>query len=226
MKQILFVLSIALSVPAFAQETPPAAYYQVSSVTVKEVVPTAEEIASGYLLVAPQLQMGVLEDIGQMDWNALWLLGQKVIEVLKAGAPVFNMKRDAVAVVPKGLTDWQQLAGWQAPVTKAYEMKISNGLGMDVVDLRLKVSAMHGGNLNGRGQYLANVMVVPTATRVLWGWSVDLWTENRDPVNTGSLEMPTAGLGFEIRYKATTLFNEINGAQDYFVTGDGQLQQL
>jgi hypothetical protein len=137
-----------------------------------------------------------------------------------------NIKRDAVSVMPLGVQTWHQLAGWQAPVTKVYNVAITNYLGMNVVDLRLKVSGMWGGNVDGKGQYLANVMVVPVNTRVLWGWTLDLWTENREPVNNGTMEAPRAGLGFDIRYKATTMLNELNGTQDYFITGDGNILAL
>jgi hypothetical protein len=225
----LFVASLSLvafSAASYAADAKTEAYYKVSKVTVKEVVPTAAEIASGYVDMAAAPQEGLIEELANIDWNAMVLVGQKVIELVKAGAPVVNIKRDTVSVMPMGVQTWQQLAGWQAPVTKAYNVTITNYLGMNVVDLRLKVSGMWGGNVDGKGQYLANVMVVPASTRVLWGWTLDLWTENREPVNTGSVQAPRAGLGFDIRYKATTPLNELNGTQDYFITGDGKIQAL
>jgi hypothetical protein len=200
-------------------------YYKISSVAVQEVVPTAEEIASGYL--APtQSPRAFLEGAESLDWNAMVLIGEKIIQIIKAGKAVVNIKRDAVAALPVGVNNWQELAGWQAPVTKVYTVKVTNYLGMDVVDLRLKVSAMWGGNLAGKGQYLSNVLIVPSAMKVLWGWNLDLWSENRDPVNSGSLEAPKAGLGFDIRYRVTTMLNELNGTQDYFITGDGNILVL
>lgn len=222
----LFLVVLALTASVASAAEVPADYYKAKKVTVTEVVPTAAEIASGYLQPNPIENNGLLEELASIDWNAMILVGQKVIELVKAGAPVVNIKRDAVSVVPMGVQSWQQLAGWQAPVTKVYNVKVTNYLGMDVVDLRLKVSGMWGGSVDGKGQYLANVMVVPVNTRVLWGWTLDLWTENREPVNNGTLEAPRAGLGFDIRYKATTMLNELNGTQDYFITGDGKILAL
>ncbi len=222
----LLLVAFALSVSVASASEVPADYYKADKVTVTEVVPTAAEIASGYLVPNEFQNNGLLEELAGLDWNAMILVGQKVIELVKQGQAVVNIKRDTVSVMPMGVQNWQQLAGWQAPVTKVYNVKVTNYLGMDVVDLRLKVSGMWGGNVDGKGQYLANVMVVPVSTRVLWGWTLDLWTENREPVNNGTLEAPRAGLGFDIRYKATTMLNELSGTQDYFITGDGNILAL
>ncbi len=225
-------LVLALAAPmAFAEgQGSSEAYYQVSKVSVTEEVPTATEIAATYLdlerLGAKDFNnVQSLESL-ELDWDTLKLIGEKLVEIIKMGEAVVDIKRDAVAVVPGGLQSWQQLAGWQAPMTKVYRYTVSNLLGMDVVDFRLKVSGMWGGNYNGRGQYLANVLVVPTDLNVRWGWELHVWSENRDPVNTGSTESPIAGLGFDIRYVIKTFLNEKNGTQDYFVTGDGKIQAL
>lgn len=228
MKKLTNLLLVALTLTASVASASevPADYYKADKVTVTEDIPTAAEIASGYIQPSEFQNNGLLEELAGLDWNAMILVGQKVIELVKQGQAVVNIKRDAVSVMPMGVENWQQLGGWQAPVTKVYNVKVTNYLGMDVVDLRLKVSGMWGGNVNGKGQYLANVMVVPVSTRVLWGWTLDLWTENREPVNNGTLEAPRAGLGFDIRYKATTMLNELSGTQDYFITGDGNILAL
>lgn len=222
---LFLVLGLVLSTTGFANDVKTDAYYLADKVTVTEVVPTAEEIASGYLLPNPAPN-AFIEELGGLDLNTMVLLGQRVIELVKAGAPVVNIKRDTVSVVPAGLQDWQLLAGWHAPVTKVYNVQVKNLFGMNVVDMRLKVSGMWGGNVNGKGQYLANVLVVPVSTTVLWGWTMDLWTENREPVNNGTLEAPRAGLGFDVRYKIVSPLAELNGTQDYFITGNGQIQAL
>jgi hypothetical protein len=83
---------------------------------------------------------------------------------------------------------------------------------------------MWGGNFRGRGQYLANVVVVPTQVVAQWGVTLDIWTENREPVNVGTLAEPVAGLGFDLRYRAKTWVSEVNGTQDYFITGNGEMR--
>lgn len=209
------------------------AYYQAGNVSVTEELPTAGEIANTFLEVAPPATIPAGETIGGIwdkivngDWNTIVLIGEKILEIVKANQPVVNVKRDVVHAVPAGVTSWQELAGWKAPMTKVYRIKIDNLYGINVVDVRVKVSAMWGGNAGGRGAYLSNVVTVPSNVYVAWGWTLDLWSENRDPVNAGSYEYPVAGLGFDIRYRAKTMLNDLQGTQDYYLTGDGQIQVL
>lgn len=232
MKQCFFALVFGLTaagaLPALADQntsTLPSAYFQASEVTMTEVIPTASEIASGYLSSEIPNTFSPAALAG-LDWSQMIVIGEKIIELIKEGKPVVNIKRDAVSVVPMGIQSWQQLAGWQVPVTKAYNLSVKNGFGSKVVDVRLKVSGMWGGSVDGRGKFLANVQIVPVAVKVLWGWSLDLWSENREPVNAGTVADPVAGLGFDIRYKAGTVLNELNGTQDYYITGDGKILEL
>jgi hypothetical protein len=199
--------------------------FQIADVKVSEVVPTAAELYSVALEPSAQPQLNTFEIAG-IEWTNLVTIGEKLIEIIKAGAPVVNIKRDVVSVVPQGVTSWEQLSGWQVPVTKVYEVKATNGFNADVVKVRLKVSAMYGGGIDGRGQYVANVTIVPTEIVVQWGFSLDVWSENRPPMNMGSLAQPVAGLGFDVRYKVTSLFSQKTGTQDYFITGAGLLQQM
>jgi hypothetical protein len=236
MKNIILVLAFVsltglaapLSAHADAASSPAVAanpdFYRLQPAVVKEVPPTPEELYSG-ALDAPSVNMPNLQTFA-IDWGTMVAIGEKVIQIVQAGKPVVNITRDAVAVVPSGVTAWNQLAGWQAPVTKVYSVTAQNYLGLTVVDLRLKVSAMYGGGFNGHGKYLANVLVVPSSVYVLWGFSCDVWAEHRDPVNVGAQDNPVAGLGFDIRYRYGSPLAEEVGTQDYFVTGAGQIQEL
>lgn len=242
----LVVLFLFAATPAFAGnqfqikrlETTPTkrpmnAQFEVKSVQIQEVVPTIPEIYgfeptdSTAEAPAPASDLGGLGEIlGGIDLDKIVMIGKKVIELVKNGAPVVNVTRDAVYAVPSGLKSWQELAGWKAPLTKVYQIKVLNGFNMAMVDARVKVSAMYGGSYNNKGQYLANVIVVPTSINVKWGITFDLWSEHREPVNMGTMDSPVAGLGFDIRYKIKSWLTEINGTQDYFVSGAGELIQL
>lgn len=216
------ILSSVSSV-ALADHAEIPAAYRVGPLEVREVVPTPEELYSDF--VAPDTAAAPALEIQGIDWGQVILIGKQVIEIIKEGKPVVNVRRDAVAAVPAGVRAWEELNGWQAPRTKVYSVTAKNYLGMTVVDLRLKVSANWGGGMNGKGKYLANVIVVPSSIYVLWGFQCDVWTENREPVNSGTKADPVAGLGFDVRFKYGNALNMQEGTQDYFVKGDGTIQE-
>ncbi len=201
-------------------------FYNKLEASVEEVVPRAAELYSDYL-VSPTASFESV-DLQELDWDQVILIGEKIIEIVKAGESVVDIRRDTVAAVPAGITDWRQLAGWQVPSTKVYAFVVKNGWGMKVVDVRLKISAMWGGNFEGKGAYLSNVLIVPTQVKVIWGFNLNIWSENREPVNTGSVENPVAGLGFDIRYQLVgkVPLNNISMTQDYFIHGTGQINMV
>ncbi len=221
---LVSVTVLTLSITAHAADRPDVpAYYNLQPMEIREVPPTPQELYSDS--VAPAQVASVKTEGLDIDWGTLITIGEKVIQLIEAGKPVVNVTRDTVSVVPGGITAWDQLSGWNAPITKVYSVTAKNYLNMTVIDLRLKVSAMYGGGLNGRGKFLANVIVVPSSVYVMWGFNCSVWSEHRDPVNLGAKDNPVAGLGFDIRYSYGSVVNTQNGTADYFVTGNGQITE-
>jgi hypothetical protein len=194
----------------------------IVSVETREVMPTPEELRNEPTNVETTGSGMVPVD----EFSQMILVGKQAFEIIKAGAPVVNVKRDTFAVVPKGITEWTQLTGWKTPMTRVYEVSLVNRLRLNVVTMRLKVSAIPGGRLNGRGEYLANVTIVPTLVQVNWGITLDVWSEAREPVNAGSMQDPIAAVGIDLRYRAKTVFSDTSGSQDYFISGDGKMTVL
>lgn len=189
------------------------------SYRVAEVAPTAEELRP---TSAVRIEQGLVEQLPFVgDISQLIVLGQKAFEIIKQGAPVVNLKRDTLSVVPQGISEWNQLSGWKSPVVRVYSVALANGYKKEVVQIRLKVSAVPGGQVNEKGQYLSNITIVPTMIRVGWGVNLDVWTESRDPLNVGTVDSPIAAIGMDVRFKAKTWITEVSGAQDYYIRGDG-----
>lgn len=164
----------------------------------------------------------ILEE--SIDPTQVVTIGKAIFDIIKAGAPVVNVKRDTLSVVPKGITDWSMLSNWQAPVVKSYRVTLKNGFNRDMVDIRFKVSAVWGGQYDGKGRYLAHVTVIPTAINVGWGVTLDMWTESREPLNMGTKANPLAAIGLDVMFRAKTLVSDVQGTQDFFLSGDGQMR--
>ena len=200
-------------------------FYRLRPATVKEVVPTAAELYSDFIappVASKQAQL----DAFTLDWSTIVTIGEKIIQIVQAGKPVVNVTRDTISAVPGGVAAWTQLSGWQAPVTKVYSLTAENNLGMTIVDMRLKVSANTGGGIDGKGKFIANLVVVPSSIYVLWGFSADVFSEHQEAVNMGASDNPVAGMGFDIRYKYSSPIFTQQGTQSYFVSGDGVIKDI
>jgi hypothetical protein len=83
-------------------------------------------------------------------------VGKQVWAVIVSSKPVVNAQTSDVAnAVPAA--NWQQLSGWSAPQTRAFDLPFKNGFGMTLVDFKYNVIYTYGGNLNNAGHYLSGV---------------------------------------------------------------------
>jgi len=236
---ILFTLSVGNCVQAEIDDEMFRSYFMVKQVKIKEVIPTAAEKFSAFLpengdSTAPSDSDNLnssntgdtIATFTSVDIDALILIGKKIFDIVKQGAPVVNIKKDALAVVPKGIHVWTELSGWKEPITKVFSVQMFNGFNQAVVDMRLKVSAVHGGSYQNIGSYLSNVVLIPSYVKASWGITLDVWTEAREPVNMGSTGAPVAGLGLDVHYRAKTWLSELSGVSDFFLQGDGQISMV
>lgn len=159
--------------------------------------------------------------LGEISWDQIVNIGQKVWEIVQAGKPVVHMETPVANALPRGLTCWTDLEHWQAPRTQTYEVKYENGFGMEVVKFKFRLHYTYGGGKADRGQYLANVAVLPAELNVLWGYNFDAKVEVQPALNLGSKENPMAGLELNVRWTVKTVMKESLNSFHFFVQGDG-----
>jgi|GEM_PF-1320261 len=159
--------------------------------------------------------------LDQITWDQIINIGQKVWEIVQAGKPVVHMETPVAYALPRGLNCWTDLEHWQPPRTQIYEVKYKNGFGMEVVKFRFRLHYTYGGGKAERGQYLANVSVLPAELNVLWGYNFDANVEVQPAINLGSSENPIGGLELNVRWVVKTVLKESVNSFHFFVQGDG-----
>lgn len=156
-----------------------------------------------------------------------WIaFGQRAWDIVQAGRPVANVTSMRVSVMPVAEADWAQMSNWQGPATQGYSLVAKNLFGMTVVQLDYRVIYNFGGQLNGKGAYLANTTVLPTKVDVLWGFTVDANVEAQRVVNVGSTESPVPGLEMTVHYTLSSALKRSEGRESFFVKGTGETTRL
>jgi hypothetical protein len=154
-------------------------------------------------------------------------LGQKMWKLVEENKPVVDWKEPPRATaLPKGLENWTQLQGWQNPQARVYRVAFKNLYGVEVVNFKYRVSFTPGGNLKGKGGYLANVSVVPAELSVAWGYKFNASAEVAEVLNAGTQEAPVAGLEVLVRWQVDTVLKHDRGTGAFFVRGDGGYKDL
>jgi len=132
-----------------------------------------------------------------------------------------------------------------------YNYKVTNLMGVDVIDVKYKISFFYGGTedysgetaravnaiTQGAGQtavkeekvhgrYITNFTVQPVSVNVKWGWHFELAVKMSDPMNIGTKMAPVAALQSSLNWIQSTPFSTNGGTLTYNVDGLGNFTDL
>jgi hypothetical protein len=192
--------------------------FDIKEVRVREV----QENVSEPLLANDCTKLNSIEPMLEIGWADIVNVGQKIWEIIKENKPVLNIETPVAHALPRGLTCWNELEGWRAPITKSYEVSYVNGFDMEAVKLRVRLHYTYGGGKAQMGKYLTNVTVLPSEINVAWGYTFNAKVEVADAINMGTVDNPLAGLELNLRWNVQTIFMESENSVHFFVQGDGE----
>lgn len=237
---IAAALTLGMASSAFAVDK---AYFEIKKVRVTEVTeqfPQTDMMAanglnadcnSSEMTLAPKFTGDTSDKVNPLNAIELFVdqiinIGKKIFNVINAGRPVVNIKIDTANALPKGLTCWADLSGWNVPQSKVYNVQYENGFGMVVVDYSYRVTYTAGGSADGIGKYITNATFQPANVSVGWGFQLDATAMIPSVFNTGSKRDPVAGMQMNMEWKVTSPMAHEQSVESYFVSGDNKLIQL
>jgi hypothetical protein len=248
---LAFASMISLVSPLFAGQTPSVDkdYFTIGS----EVV-TLTETQPGKAAVPPAMNpsyeslagtskaAGGMVNAGMAAWN-----------VINSGAPSGSYASAYASAIPGFSYNWGNITGWKGPKEMVYRYKVTNLMGVDVIDVKYKISFFYGGtedydgkgtsNLSAgyfaqtgqsptrdeskiHGHYITNFTVQPVSVNVKWGWHFDLSVKMSDPMNIGTKMEPVAALQASLNWIRSTPFSTNGGTLTYNVDGLGNFTDL
>lgn len=159
-----------------------------------------------------------IEDLGDIK---TWVtLGAKFWKLIEANVPIANVQTQTVSVLPAGL-EWTDMESWQGPFAKSYTITAKNLYGMTVISQTYTVAYNYGGSVKGKGQFLANATIIPTAVEVMWGFKLASELAVGTTLNTGTFENPVPGVDLTVKWKMDSILKHLEGRDQFFVRGDG-----
>ncbi|MEI7529080.1 MAG: hypothetical protein WCK76_09055 [Elusimicrobiota bacterium] len=217
--------------------------------TVKDSAVTLTASEAGGDAVPPELPVltplkgaeGGLANAGLAAWG-----------VITSGAPSAGYASAYASAIPGFSFSWGNIAGWQGPKQMVYQYKITNLMGVDVINVKYKISFFYGGteDYSGKddarldnyvaqatgqgakkddkihGRYITNFTVQPVSVNVKWGWKFDLTVRMSDPMNIGTKMNPVAALQASLNWTRSTPFSTNGGTLTYNVDGLGNFKDL
>lgn len=231
MLKSLFVAVVAtISLSAQANNT--QKYFQLSQPKIKDVtaqypaVDLQNVVQPCYSVQAnPADVIGSLTGIG-LKIDAIVNFGQKIWNLVLQGRPVANVQLPTANALPQGTQCWNQLGGWQTPVSRVYNVTYENLLGMEVVNYNYRVVFTPGGNVDGKGKFITNATIMNADLFVLWGFVFEAKGAVPTVLNQGTKENPVAAMQMDMKWKIDSGITYNEGSQIYFVNGFGQMQEM
>jgi hypothetical protein len=257
MKNIKHLAAVALcfSFSPFlsAQEAKPADkdYFTVSGEAV-----TLTAVEEGQSAVPPVLASNSISSMNKSGAaGGLMNAGMAAWSVINSGAPSGSYASAYASAIPGFSFNWGNIAEWKGPKEMVYRYKVTNLMGIDVIDVKYKISFFYGGTedysgketrLNNyvaqatgqaedaapskdakvHGRYITNFTVQPVSVNVKWGWHFDLAVKMSDPMNIGTKMSPVAALQASLNWIRSTPFSTNGGTLTYNVDGLGNFKDL
>lgn len=234
----IFALFLALLVTGTTQAATPVyksdsyTLRQMTDIELNEHLETLNakqaELLSSRKEEAPQSAIpdwkGPTQVIQSMSLAEMWVLGEKIYDVIKKNEPVMNIQTDTWSVLPTGIRSPFELNSWKKSGLTGWVITYTNLYGFDVVDVAFVTSFAYGGQKEDKGAFLANVAMIPTNVDVAWGYTVNMTTEAMEAINVGTKESPIAGLGYSAELKVETIFKKSLLTFAFNVNGKGEIQ--
>lgn len=193
-------------------------YYTIKEVTI-ELVSSTEDYDESICVQTEDVPAPTAE----INFNDIINIGQQIWKIIENNKPVVNVTVNAGNAVPSGIDNWLQMDSWKPLKSQTYKVSYKNGYGLSVVDFNFRVSYFYGGGVKGRGQYLANVTILPADLSVGWGYTFNAAVKIPMVVNIGSAEQPMAGMQVDLNWAIDTFVKHEESSLSFFVYGDGRL---
>jgi len=235
------VLTLGFATQALAMDEQ---YFQISKVTVREVTeqfpqkitiagkahmsedcntPSALKIAGTPTKLDQAVSpLAVVEVFVDQIIN----IGKKIWAIVDAGRPVANIQLDVANALPRGVSCWSDLSGWQVPQSKVYNVQYENAFGMVVVDYSYRVTYTAGGSVDGVGKYLTNATFQPANVEVAWGFDFAANAQVPSVFNMATKQNPVAGMQMNMKWAVKSPLNHAESTETFFVSGKNELKHM
>jgi len=205
-----------------AQQDPAKFTIDESSIKIERVGPTVSPTD----IAPPQNGGGIGDALPVLD--QIINTAQKIWKIIADNHPVVDVHTQYATALPKGLTGWQDMSGWQPPRGTIYDLTAKNAYGLQMIHVRYQVLRTYGGSYNGTGKYLTAVTVEPLLVETGWGYhlSVDASVPDTSVVNVGTAQNPVAGMMVTLGWHISTAIKDSQGKGLYFLQGDGLFKEV
>lgn len=150
----------------------------------------------------------------------------KVWQIIEDNKPVVNNDTDKFANALPAISqiNWSAVGGWQPERNVTVTIVYTNYYGMEVIRLQYQVKMVYGGNVRGKGLYIASAKIIPTQISVAWGYTLNVVASAPLVLNARTPQDPLAVIYLNLNYVVSTIVKTDSVTDTYQVQGDGLIK--
>lgn len=150
----------------------------------------------------------------------------KIWDIVQKNKPVVTIDsaKFATALPQMAKSDWSSVGGFMPENNVTYTTTYTNGFGMEVVKFSYQVKVIYGGNVKGKGLYIASARIIPVKLNVLWGYNVGVLVSVQSVFNIRTPENPLAAIQMNVMYTISTVLSSDMTTDTFEMHGDGMIK--
>lgn len=150
----------------------------------------------------------------------------KVWKIVSDNKPVVTIDSSTYATALPQMSNnhWDAIGGWKPERNYTIKTTYKNYYNMTTIYLEYQVKVVYGGNVKGKGLYIAAARIIPIKVDVLWGYTLNVNITSPLVFNVRTPENPIAAIQLNMVYDIKTVISEEIITDTYQVQGDGLIQ--
>jgi hypothetical protein len=152
--------------------------------------------------------------------NDLINVGFRIWDLVKENRAQANASSFTASALPSAVPCWQDMHNWRRD-QRTFDVSAKNIYGMETVRYRYAIIYYWGGKHQKRGEYLANVAVLPIEASAVFGYTLNSHTVVPMIQNVGSPQAPLAEMELRVNWTITTTMKTVQHTKIYLLRGNG-----
>lgn len=200
-------------------------YFTIKKVKRSVEVKEEASFASDSIKIVEEL-LPLQSETEETDPLAIIETFTKVWQIIEDNQPVVKIDTDKFANALPAISqiNWSAVGGWQPERNVTITTVYTNLYGMEVVRLQYQVKLVYGGNVRGKGLYIASAKIIPTQVSVAWGYTLNVVASAPLILNARTTQDPLAVIYLNINYVVSTIVKTDSITDTYQVQGDGLMK--
>jgi len=183
------------------------------------------EINEDNIQIKLDMNLNSIEKAAPVAAGAIINTGAQAWNIINNGQPNVNLNYYYASALPSSFS-WTEVVGWKGPKKIIYSLEAKNLYGITVLNMKYMITYYYGGNIKGKGNYIANFTIKPIEFNIKWGFNFNMDIKISNPMNIGKADDPMAYIQADLNWSFSSILSKYSEFNTYAVKGNGEFTDI